>query len=147
MIHQGIWGIIMYDLVLIIFGPICFVFKWWQVSLYPPFFSILGPPKLTHPVEPVSLMEQTIPTQLTKIDQINTTCPGKLTLEPWSKGLVFLKALMLTPQLTRCLRTHSLSLRAGIACADAYAGLCTPGFSLISRGPYSPSIKMNISGC
>ena len=34
---------------------------------------------------------------------------------------------MLTPQPTRCLRTRSFSLRAGIAYADAYAGLRTPG--------------------
>ena len=37
---------------------------------------------------------------------------------------------MLTQQLTRCLRTHSFSLRAEMAYADAYAGLRTPGFCL-----------------
>ena len=37
---------------------------------------------------------------------------------------------MLTQQLTRCLRTRSFCLRAGIAYADAYAGLRTPGFCL-----------------
>ena len=35
---------------------------------------------------------------------------------------------MLTRQLTRCLRAHSFSLRAGIAYANAYVGLRTPGF-------------------
>ena len=37
---------------------------------------------------------------------------------------------MLTQQLTRCLRTRSFCLRPGIAYADAYAGLRTPGFCL-----------------
>ena len=37
---------------------------------------------------------------------------------------------MLARQLTRCLRARSFSLRAGIAYADAYAGLRTPGFCL-----------------
>ena len=35
---------------------------------------------------------------------------------------------MLARSLVCSLRTHSFSLRAGIAYADAYAGLCTPGF-------------------
>ena len=34
---------------------------------------------------------------------------------------------MLARQLTRCLRARSFSLRAGIAFADAYVGLRTPG--------------------
>ena len=37
---------------------------------------------------------------------------------------------MLARQLTRCLRASSFSLRAGIAYADAYAGLRTPEFCL-----------------
>ena len=37
---------------------------------------------------------------------------------------------MLTRQLTRFLRARSFSLRAGIAFADAYVGLRTPGFCL-----------------
>ena len=34
-----------------------------------------------------------------------------------------------TPELTRCLRAHILSLRAEIAYVDASAGLRTPGFA------------------
>ena len=50
------------------------------------------------------------------------------TSELCSKGLVLLNALR--ECLPGSLRARSFSLREGIAYADAYAGLSTPGFGL-----------------
>jgi hypothetical protein len=58
-----------------------------------------------------------------------------------SKGLVLLKAIR------ECLRgslhAHCFSLRAGIAYADAYAGICTPGFCLREVLIATLLLKMN----
>lgn len=62
-------------------------------------------------------------------------------IEPWSKGLVVLKALR--ECLHRSLRAHCSSLRAGKAYADAYAGLRTPGFCLCGVVIASPSLEIN----
>ena len=62
-------------------------------------------------------------------------------IEPWSKGLVVLKALR--ECLDRSLRAHCFSLRAGKAYADAYAGLRTPGFGLCGVLIASPSLEIN----
>ena len=53
---------------------------------------------------------------------------------------------MLTPQPTRCLRTRSFSLRAGIANADAYAGLRTPGSPGFCLREVLLLLKMNKGG-
>ena len=59
------------------------------------------------------------------------------------KVLFFGAKEILTQQLTRCWRTGSFSLRSGIALADAYAGLRTPGFCLREVLIATLLLKMN----
>lgn len=57
------------------------------------------------------------------------TPPNKTANELWSKGLPLRRRKgKAARQLTRCLCSHSFSLRTRIAYADAYAGLRTSGF-------------------